>query len=60
MTEPVDHVAALDQALRAMVDFAKLIREYYSSLSAEGFPATEALTLTLGYQSSLMSRVGSE
>jgi hypothetical protein len=45
-----DPMAHLDQTLRGQRDIAKLIRNHYVSLMAEGFDEAEAYALTIAYQ----------
>lgn len=59
MDEPhefVDPIAGLDQAIRALSDFARVIRAYHQALIGQGFSAAEALILANTYQSSLLQQ----
>lgn len=48
-----DPIAALDQALRGMVDVARVLRAYRDALVDQGFTSEEALALTTQYQAIL-------
>lgn len=45
-----DPIAALDQALRGMKDWAHTLHTYYSDLVASGFTPAEAMTLVVSFQ----------
>jgi hypothetical protein len=44
----------LDQAMRSMVDLAKVLRAYHEELVGVGFTEDQALALTLAYQMRLL------
>lgn len=45
-----DPIAAFDQALRGMTEWAKMMRAHYEAMVAVGFTFEQAFALTLAYQ----------
>jgi hypothetical protein len=55
MSEGPDYVATMDQLGEMVGPLAKVMYRYYFALLVEGFPVEQAFTLTLGYQTSILS-----
>lgn len=61
MSEEInDPIAALDQALRAMTDFARTLYSYYGDLQAAGFTADEAMQIVIAFQMAGLAQPRSE
>jgi hypothetical protein len=48
-----DPLAELDQLAAGLATRAKVLHDYYAALVGEGFTASEALALVLGFQSGM-------
>jgi hypothetical protein len=52
-SEPLDPIAAMDQALRAFADLGRVFFTYYQAMLDAGFTAEQSFALTLTYQTLL-------
>ena len=55
MSDEEDPIAALDQAMRALVDTARVLFAHFSALKEQGFTDDQALALTVAFQTAIQN-----
>lgn len=53
-----DPLAAIDQLVRGLSDFARIIWAHYAAMVDQGFTADQALELSIAYQTTLQQSAG--
>lgn len=52
--DAADPVALLDQAIRAMADFVRMLAAHTKACQEQGYSRKEAMQLTVAYQADMM------